>query len=94
MRFDNFGSLEQLPNDVERRNEKLHRVIGEKAGRGPWEVARVPVNANDNEQPYSTDICAPRLKPSDIRKLAAIQSLSFACSIEKDVCYAHHKIVN
>lgn len=45
------GALDYLPDNVERRNEQLHGVVGEEIRDIPGQVAGVSIVARDDEQP-------------------------------------------
>ena len=46
MRLDNFGLLDELPDEIERRDEDLHRVLAEEGGGRPGEVGVVSCDCN------------------------------------------------
>lgn len=46
MRLDNLGLLDELPDEVERWDEDLHRILAEKGGGGPGEVGVVSCDQN------------------------------------------------
>lgn len=86
--------LDQFPDDEERRNEELHRVLRKEVRRRPWHVTGVPIDAGHQEQPDGRYVSTVRLEPPGVRKLAAVETLLFTSSVEKDVGHAHNKEVD
>ena len=94
VRLDHLSFLDELPDQVEWRDEKLHGVVREEIGHIPWQVAGVAVNTGDHDQPDEREPGAVWLEPPCVRKLLAVQALRFAGSVEEDVGDTHHNVVD
>lgn len=92
--LDHLRPLQQLPDDKQGRDEKLHRVLREEARHRPRQVARVPVHAGHHEQPHGRHVGAVRLEPARVGQFAAVHALRFARAVEEDVRHAHDEVVD
>jgi len=93
-RSDEFGSLEDFPQDKETGDHDLHSVIGPEVGYRPRLECGITVEDGDECHPDQCQVGTVRLEASEVCKVSAVHTLHFTGAVIADEGDADSDVVD
>lgn len=94
MRLDELGFLDDLPDEEERWNHDLHRVVRPERRQRPRLVGWIAVQNGDENHPDESDVCAVRLESPNVGKGTSVKTLCLAGAMEENVRQSDGDVVD